>query len=137
MNSFNFISRSNYDDIDQLNELLKKAGVVKRITIKIVDNIDEFGVIVAIPSIFNPDIEPYEVKILEEYRDSPYTILQLVESINYDVADLLKVIKPDFVRLTRIKQSFDYVPSPFWDEDNTRILNINIEIHENYDRHKK
>lgn len=130
------IERNNYEIMEQLNDLLRRSGVKKRITLKVIDDENEFGVVVSIPSIFNPDIEPYEVPILENFKESELTLLQTIESINVDIKDLLKTIKPDIVRLTRIKESFDYVPSPFKDLDNTRMINVNVLINEIFDRHQ-
>lgn len=130
------IERNNYEIMEQLNDLLRRSGVKKRITLKVIDDENEFGVMVSIPSIFNPDIEPYEVPILENFKENELTLLQTIESINVDIKDLLKTIKPDIVRLTRIKESFDYVPSPFKDLDNTRMINVNVLINEIFDRHQ-
>ena len=59
----------------------------------------------------------------------------MIDAINRDITELFETIKPSFIKLVRVKESFEYVPDPFYDLDNTRELNIKIKINENYTRY--
>ena len=117
--------------IENLNDLLRRSKVKGRIKIKEIDTPEEFGVVVIIPSIFNEDSEPFELKIVENIKESKLSVLTMIAAINNDIEELFETIKPDFIKLVRIKETFEYVPDPFYELDNTRELNINIKINEN------
>lgn len=121
--------------IENLNDLLRRSKVKGRIKIKEIDTPEEFGVVVIIPSIFNEDSEPFELKIVENIKESKLSVLTMIAAINNDIEELFETIKPDFIKLVRIKETFEYVPDPFYELDNTRELNINIKINENYARY--
>lgn len=125
------ISRNNYEKIDYLNSLLKDAKIDKKITMKIIDTTEEFGVKISIPSIMHPEWTPYEVDIIERFKEVNLSILQLIDSINNDIEDLFRAITPDFIRLTRIRQAFNYSKHDS-DLDNSLIINFNL--NENYYR---
>ena len=121
--------------IENLNDLLRRSKVKGRIKIKEIDTPEEFGVVVIIPSIFNEDSEPFELKIVENIKESKLSVLTMIAAINNDIEELFETIKPDFIKLVRIKETFEYVPDPFYELDNTRELNINIKINESYARY--
>lgn len=121
--------------IENLNDLLRRAKVKGRIKIKEIDTPEEFGVVVIIPSIFNEDSEPFELRIVENIKESNLSVLTMIAAINNDIEELFETIKPNFIKLVRIKETFEYVPDPFYELDNTRELNINIKINENYARY--
>ena len=129
------VHRDNMHTIENLNDLLRRAKVKGRINIKEIDTPKEFGVTVIIPSIFNDESDPFELQIVENIKESPLSVLTMIDAINRDITELFETIKPDFIKLVRIKESFEYVPDPFYDLDNTRALNINININENYTRY--
>lgn len=121
--------------IENLNDLLRRSKVKGRIKIKEIDTPEEFGVVVSIPSIFNEDSEPFELRIVENIKESKLSVLTMIAAINNDIEELFETIKPNFIKLVRIKETFEYVPDPFYELDNTRELNINIKINENYARY--
>lgn len=121
--------------IENLNDLLRRSKVKGRIKIKEIDTPEEFGVVVVIPSIFNEDSEPFELRIVENIKESKLSVLTMIATINNDIEELFETIKPDFIKLVRIKETFEYVPDPFYELDNTRELNINIKVNENYARY--
>lgn len=129
------VHRDNMHTIENLNDLLRRAKVKGRINIKEIDTPKEFGVTVIIPSIFNDESDPFELQIVENIKESPLSVLTMIDAINRDITELFETIKPNFIKLVRIKESFEYVPDPFYDLDNTRKLNINININENYTRY--
>lgn len=129
------VYRDNMHTIENLNDLLRRAKVKGRINIKEIDTPEEFGVTVVIPSIFNDESDPFELRIVENIKESSLSVLTMIDAINRDITELFETIKSNFIKLVRIKESFEYVPDPFYALDNTRELNINININENYTRY--
>ena len=123
-----FITRSNYQLIEEMNGLLKEAGILNRFTLEIVDTNEEIGVIVYVPSLLNPTKNPFPVEIVENFKLGGFSISQLIESINRDIEDLMKTIKPDILKILRIANAFDYKPEPFVKLDNKKIINVRIII---------
>ena len=129
------VYRDNMNTIENLNDLLRRAKVKGRINIEEIDTPEEFGVMVSIPSIFNDESDPFELRIVENIKESSLSVLTMIDAINRDITELFETIKPSFIKLVRVKESFEYVPDPFYDLDNTRELNIKIKINENYIRY--
>lgn len=123
-----FITRSNYQLIEEMNGLLKEAGILNRFTLEIVDTNEEIGVIVYVPSLLNPTKNPFPVEIIENFKLGGFSISQLIESINRDIEDLMKTIKPDILKILRIANAFEYKPEPFVKLDNKKIINVRIII---------
>lgn len=123
-----FITRSNYQLIEEMNGLLKEAGILNRFTLEIVDTNEKIGVIVYVPSLLNPTKNPFPVEIVENFKLGGFSISQLIESINRDIEDLMKTIKPDILKILRIANAFDYKPEPFVKLDNKKIINVRIII---------
>jgi hypothetical protein len=123
-----FITRSNYQLIEEMNGLLKEAGILNRFTLEIVDTNEEIGVIVYVPSLLNPTKNPFPVEIVENFKLGGFSISQLIESINRDIEDLMKTIKPDILKILRIANAFEYKPEPFVKLDNKKIINVRIII---------
>ena len=123
-----FITRSNYQLIEEMNGLLKDAGILNRFTLEIVDTNEEIGVIVYVPSLLNPTKKPFPVEIVENFKLGGFSISQLIESINRDIEDLMKTIKPDILKILRIANAFEYKPEPFVKLDNKKIINVRIII---------
>lgn len=123
-----FITRSNYQLIEEMNGLLKEAGILNRFTLEIVDTNEKIGVIVYVPSLLNPTKNPFPVEIVENFKLGGFSISQLIESINRDIEDLMKTIKPDILKILRIANAFEYKPEPFVKLDNKKIINVRIII---------
>ena len=58
------VHRDNMHTIENLNDLLRRAKVKGRINIEEIDTPEEFGVVVSIPSIFNDESDPFELRII-------------------------------------------------------------------------
>lgn len=132
MNNYLIISRENYNLVEFLNSILKESGLEQRIELRIIDTAEKIGVMVSIPSIFNPTVKPFELEIVEEFKTANLPVTKLLESINYDLADLLKTIRPDIIKLSRINSAFDYTESII---RSTNVEQIDISINETYNRH--
>ena len=131
------ISKQNIETIVKLNDLLANSECKSRIAIEEIDTVDKCGVIIYIPSIFNENLNPFKVKIIEDIKTSKLSLTKIIDSINYDIAEVLTEIKPDFIKLTRIKKSFDYVPDKETIKDNTITFNIKLIFNDTFDRHNK
>lgn len=92
------ISYQNYTTVERLNNLLKEANIQGRLLLKPIETLEELGVTVTIPSL-NPNKEPYTVEIKLDYKQNSLTISQIIGSINKDLADLLRSIKPSLTGL--------------------------------------
>ena len=114
----NIIADQNLRMIKEINEILDNAGA-KSLTIKEVDNKDEFGIIVSIPSVLEPKIDPYMLKISRSFKKLDLSISEIFDEINMDLYDLLFLLKQEYLKLTRISKNFN------------RIIKDNIENHEN------
>ena len=136
MNMSRLISNENIKLIEKLNSLLEEAGNKWFITIKEVDTSEVVGIILTIPSIFDEDKDKFELPILEKIKTSNLSITQLIDSINYDLMEVLLKIEPDFNKLTRIKKAFTY--NYRLDKyNNTEKFNIIINVYEDSIRHNK
>lgn len=114
----NIIADQNLRMIKEINEILDNAGA-KSLTIKEVDNKDEFGIIVSIPSVLEPKIDPYMLKISRSFKKLDLSISEIFDEINMDLYDLLFLLKQEYLKLIRISKNFN------------RIMKDNIENHEN------
>ena len=114
----NIIADQNLRMIKEINEILDNAGA-KSLTIKEVDNKDEFGIIVSIPSVLEPKIDPYMLKISRSFKKLDLSISEIFDEINMDLYDLLFLLKQEYLKLIRISKNFN------------RIIKDNIENHEN------
>lgn len=130
------ISNENIKLIEKLNSLLEEAGNKWFITIKEVDTSELVGVILTIPSIFDEDKDKFELPILEKIKTSNLSITQLIDTINYDLMEVLLKIEPDFNKLTRIKKVFTY-DCRLDKYNNTEKFNIIINVYEDSIRHNK
>lgn len=100
-----FISENNLNKLNELNGLLKEAGVKKEIEIKFVDKNLKFGINVYIPSILNEDgIKPFKFSIIKDVTE--YGVIGAVKEINKDFKELFDNIETDFKKVVRIKESF-------------------------------
>lgn len=114
----NIIADQNLRMIKEINEILDNAGS-KSLTIKEVDNKDEFGIIVSIPSVLEPKIDPYMLKISRSFKKLDLSISEIFDEINMDLYDLLFLLKQEYLKLIRISKNFN------------RVIKDNIENHEN------
>ena len=114
----NIIADQNLRVIKEINEILDNAGS-KSLTIKEIDNKDEFGIIVSIPSVLEPKIDPYMLKISRSFKKLDLSISEIFDEINMDLYDLLFLLKQEYLKLIRISKNFN------------RIMKDNIENHEN------
>ena len=114
----NIIADQNLRMIKEINEILDNAGS-KSLTIKEIDNKDEFGIIVSIPSVLEPKIDPYVLKISRSFKKLDLSISEIFDEINMDLYDLLFLLKQEYLKLIRISKNFN------------RIIKDNIENHEN------
>ena len=114
----NIIADQNLRMIKEINEILDNAGA-KSLTIKEIDNKDEFGIIVSIPSVLEPKIDPYMLKISRSFKKLNLSISEIFDEINMDLYDLLFLLKQEYLKLIRISKNFN------------RIMKDNIENHEN------
>ena len=114
----NIIADQNLRVIKEINEILDNAGS-KSLTIKEIDNKDEFGIIVSIPSVLEPKIDPYVLKISRSFKKLDLSISEIFDEINMDLYDLLFLLKQEYLKLIRISKNFN------------RIIKDNIENHEN------
>ena len=114
----NIIADQNLRMIKEINEILDDAGA-KSLTIKEIDNKDEFGIIVSIPSVLEPKIDPYMLKISRSFKKLDLSISEIFDEINMDLYDLLFLLKQEYLKLIRISKNFN------------RIMKDNIENHEN------
>ena len=114
----NIIADQNLRMIKEINEILDNAGA-KSLTIKEVDNKDEFGIIVSIPSVLEPKIDSYMLKISRSFKKLDLSISEIFDEINMDLYDLLFLLKQEYLKLIRISKNFN------------RVIKDNIENHEN------
>ena len=114
----NIIADQNLRVIKEINEILDNSGS-KSLTIKEIDNKDEFGIIVSIPSVLEPKIDPYVLKISRSFKKLDLSISEIFDEINMDLYDLLFLLKQEYLKLIRISKNFN------------RIIKDNIENHEN------
>lgn len=114
----NIIADQNLRMIKEINEILDNAGA-KSLTIKEVDNKDEFGIIVSIPSVLEPKINPYMLKISRSFKKLDLSISEIFDEINMDLYDLLFLLKQEYLKLIRISKNFN------------KVIKDNIENHEN------
>lgn len=114
----NIIADQNLRMIKEINEILDDAGA-KSLTIKEIDNKDEFGIIVSIPSVLEPKIDPYMLKISRSFKKLDLSISEIFDEINMDLYDLLFLLKQEYLKLTRISKNFN------------KVIKDNIENHEN------
>ena len=114
----NIIADQNLRMIKEINEILDNAGA-KSLTIKEVDNKDEFGIIVLIPSVLEPKIDPYMLKISRSFKKLDLSISEIFDEINMDLYDLLFLLKQEYLKLIRISKNFN------------KVIKDNIENHEN------
>ena len=114
----NIIADQNLRMIKEINEILDNAGA-KSLTIKEVDNKDEFGIIVSIPSVLEPKIDPYMLKISRSFKKLDLSISEIFDEINMDLYDLLFLLKQEYLKLIRISKNFN------------RIMKDSVENHEN------
>ena len=114
----NIIADQNLRMIKEINEILDNAGA-KSLTIKEIDNKDEFGIIVSIPSVLESKIDPYMLKISRSFKKLDLSISEIFDEINMDLYDLLFLLKQEYLKLIRISKNFN------------RIMKDNIENHEN------
>ena len=114
----NIIADQNLRMIKEINEILDNAGS-KSLTIKEIDNKDEFGIIVSIPSVLEPKIDPYMLKISRSFKKLDLSISEIFDEINMDLYDLLFLLKQEYLKLIRISKNFN------------RVIKDNIENHEN------
>ena len=114
----NIIADQNLRMIKEINEILDNAGS-KSLTIKEIDNKDEFGIIVSIPSVLEPKIDPYMLKISRSFKKLDLSISEIFDEINMDLYDLLFLLKQEYLKLIRLSKNFN------------RIMKDNIENHEN------
>ena len=114
----NIIADQNLRMIKEINEILDNAGA-KSLTIKEVDNKDEFGIIVSIPSVLEPKIDPYMLKISRSFKKLDLSISEIFDEINMDLYDLLFLLKQEYLKLIRIFKNLN------------RVIKDNIENHEN------
>ena len=114
----NIIADQNLRKIKEINEILDNAGA-KSLTIKEIDNKDEFGIIVSIPSVLEPKIDPYMLKISRSFKKLDLSISEIFDEINMDLYDLLFLLKQEYLKLTRISKNFN------------KLIKDNIKNHEN------
>ena len=114
----NIIADQNLRMIKEINEILDNAGA-KSLTIKEVDNKDEFGIIVSIPSVLEPNTDPYMLKISRSFKKLDLSISEIFDEINMDLYDLLFLLKQEYLKLIRISKNFN------------KVIKDNIENHEN------
>ena len=114
----NIIADQNLRMIKEINEILDNAGA-KSLTIKEVDNKDEFGIIVSIPSVLEPKIDTYMLKISRSFKKLDLSISEIFDEINMDLYDLLFLLKQEYLKLIRISKNFN------------KVIKDNIENHEN------
>lgn len=114
----NIIADQNLRMIKEINEILDDAGA-KSLTIKEIDNKDEFGIIVSIPSVLEPKIDPYMLKISRSFKKLNLSISEIFDEINMDLYDLLFLLKQEYLKLIRISKNFN------------KVIKDNIENHEN------
>lgn len=114
----NIIADQNLRMIKEINEILDNAGA-KSLTIKEIDNKDEFGIIVSIPSVLEPKIDPYMLKISRSFKKLDLSISEIFDEINMDLYDLLFLLKQEYLKLIRISKNFN------------KVIKDNIENHEN------
>lgn len=114
----NIIADQNLRMIKEINEILDNAGA-KLLTIKEVDNKDEFGIIVSIPSVLEPKIDPYMLKISRSFKKLDLSISEIFDEINMDLYDLLFLLKQEYLKLIRISKNFN------------KIMKDSVENHEN------
>ena len=114
----NIIADQNLRMIKEINEILDNAGS-KSLTIKEIDNKDEFGIIVSIPSVLEPKVDPYMLKISRSFKKLDLSISEIFDEINMDLYDLLFLLKQEYLKLIRISKNFN------------KVIKDNIENHEN------
>ena len=114
----NIIADQNIRMIKEINEILDNAGS-KSLTIKEIDNKDEFGIIISIPSVLEPKIDPYMLKISRSFKKLDLSISEIFDEINMDLYDLLFLLKQEYLKLIRISKNFN------------KVIKDNIENHEN------
>ena len=114
----NIIADQNLRMIKEINEILDNAGA-KSLTIKEVDNKDEFGIIVSIPSVLEPKTDPYMLKISRSFKKLDLSISEIFDEINMDLYDLLFLLKQEYLKLIRISKNFN------------KVIKDNIENYEN------
>ena len=68
---------------------------------------------------YNKDAKPCIVSIRNNYKESKMTFSDILAEINEEVAELLKTVKPEYLKALRVNKSFD-VPNEKVD------FNINI-----------
>lgn len=120
-----FISESNLNKLNELNSLLKEAGLKRKIEIEFVDKDLKFGINIYIPSILNEDgIEPFKTHIIKDVIE--YGVIGAVKEINKDFKELFDAIEYDFKKIVRIKESFKLVSN-----NNNNINNISSTLDNN------
>lgn len=122
------VSQSNLDLINKLNSLLIKANVEGEFKLKIIDSETEVGAIIEIPSFFNKDKKPYTMIFKENFKTSDLPYSEIIEMLNQELAEMLIVIKPEILKLIRIKEAFKNDSKPDI-KNNEDLIVYNIVIH--------
>lgn len=99
------ISYQNYKTVEQLNELLKEAGIEKRFTLEVLETREEIGIRVGVPPLFNKNKDHYYVTLSEEFALTNMNISEIIVSLNSDLKELLKTIKPDILEMLALAKS--------------------------------
>lgn len=123
----NIIFETNQKLINDLNVLLVQAGIYNPFTFKLIETNEEVGAIISIPSLFDPSKKPYMMAFKENYRTSQMSYPEILDTLNDELHEMLMVIKPEILKLLRIKEAFreQVEPTPM---DNKKVIEYNIEI---------
>lgn len=123
----NIISETNQKLLNDLNVLLVQAGIYNPFTFKLIETNEEVGAIISIPSLFDPAKKPYMMAFKENYRTSPMSYPEIIATLNDELHEMLMVIKPEILKLIRIKEAFKSQPeiSPL---DNKKVIEYDIQV---------
>jgi hypothetical protein len=100
------ISYQNYTTVARLNSILKEVGINDRFLLEPIETLNELGVKITIPSLIT-NKAPYSIEIKLDYKQNSLTVSQIIGSINKDLSDLLRSIKPSLTSLLTLQKAIN------------------------------
>ena len=110
----------------EINRILFDFENARFLKISPIENKDEVGVLLSIPSVLNQEASPYNMKITRRYKECDLAYSEVLASINKDLGELLFVLKQEYLKLVRISKTFK--PKQ---EDNSDISVVHIRLYLN------
>ena len=93
------LSEKNRSEANWINNKLADKNFSKGLEIRAFETANEIGFIVEVPPIVTPENESYIMVLKEEFKDTPKAFSQVVDSINDELEELLKVFKQEFLKI--------------------------------------